>query len=191
MATRDEDRALAARVVRGEASAAEVLFDQVFDPLYRHACVRLNGDHHAAQDVVSETLLSGLRALRDYRADAALTTWFLRIASRKVIDLKRRRAVRLVSSGDGGLEAVLCTHRSQTKSPLEHLADEETRLVIQEALQSLPSHHREILRWKYFEDTSLRQVALRLNVTTKGVERRLARARSALAGALRQRGVAQ
>ncbi len=187
MATREEDRELATRVVRGEAGAAEALFDRVFEPLYRQVCARLGGDHHAAQDIVSTSLLAGLRALSGFRGEATLTSWFFTIASRKTVDLKRRRAVRIVAGGNGELEALVGP--ADSGSSLDSLADAETRLLVQEALGSLPDRHQDVLRWKYFDDSSLAQVARRLQVSPKAAERRLARARVALAAALRQRGL--
>ncbi len=189
MATREEDRELATRVVRGEAGAAEALFDRVFEPLYRQVCARLGGDHHAAQDIVSISLLAGLRALSGFRGEATLTSWFFTIASRKTVDLKRRRAVRLVAGGNGELEALVGPADSRQTSSLDRLADAETRLLVQEALGSLPDRHQDVLRWKYFDDSSLAQVARRLQLSPKAAERRLARARVALAAALRRRGL--
>lgn len=195
MATREEDRTLAARVVGGEPGAAEELFEQIFDPLYHQVCARLGGDHHVAQDVVSESLTAGLRALAQFRGDATLATWFFRIATRKIADLKRRRAIAIVSNGDGELEVLLSGSRPRGPSSLDHLApldrlaDEETRGLVQAALEALPAGHRVVLESKYFDDSSLRQLAARLRVTAKAAERRLARARQALAGELRRRGV--
>ena len=186
MASRTDDRALAAAVVRGEPGAAEALFDRVFDWLYSQVCACLDGDHHTAQDIVSESLLSGLRALGGFRGEAALRTWFLRIALRKIVDQKRRRAAEVVSGGDGDLELLLGASRSDRPSPLERLVDEETRQAVREALDSLPSRHKAVLTWKYLDETSVREVASRLNVSPKAAERRLARARAALAAVLRR-----
>jgi RNA polymerase sigma-70 factor (ECF subfamily) len=190
MATGESDRFLAEAVVRGDQGAAETLFDRVFDPLYRQVCARLGGDHDEAQDIVSESLLAGLRGLADFRGEARLETWFTAIALRKVADRKRRRAVLLVSSPDGELERLLAGSRGERASPLQSAADAELQLLVREAVEALPDRHRCILRWKYFDDSSLGDVAVRLNVSPKAVERRLARARTALAAALRQRRIA-
>lgn len=190
MAGPQDDRALAAAVVRGEAGAAEALFDRVFDRLYRRVCARLGGDHHAAEDIVSESLLAGLRALPGFRGEGSLAGWFLRIAWRKIADRTRgRRATERPWGGDGDLDGLVADLRAASAGPLERLAEEETRGIVREALESLPFRYEIVLRWRYFEDASVGQVALRLNVSAKAAERRLARARAALASALRRRGV--
>jgi len=189
MASNDKDRTLAAAVVRGDRDAAEALFDHVFDWLYRQVCARLGGDHHGGQDIVSETLHAGLAALRGYRAEASLTSWFLAIALRKIADRKRRRVAEVIAGNDGELETLLSVSRAPPPSPLENLADEETCGLIREALDSLPDRHRTVLQWKYFDESSVDAVAVRLQVTPKAAERRLARARAALASALRRRRV--
>jgi RNA polymerase sigma-70 factor (ECF subfamily) len=182
-----EDGALAAAVLRGEPGAAEELFDRVFDPLYRRVCARLGGDHDTAQDVVSESLLAGLRSLDGFRGEASLATWFFRIAVRKIADRKRRRVVELVTGDDGQLETYLAGKVPEEPSALDRLADEETRGILYEVLESLPARHRCVLRWKYLDDSTVGEVALRLKVSPKAAERRLARARAALSSALRER----
>ncbi len=188
MATREKDRALAAAVVRGERGAGAALFDHVFDRLYRQVCARLGGDHATAEDIVSETLLAGLRGLPAFRGEASLATWFLQIASRKIADHKRQRAATLIG-GDGELESLLGEPRLPQDSALDRLVDEETRLLVRKALESLPNRHKIILTWKYFDESSVVDVALRLEVSPKAAERRLARARAALAAALRHRRI--
>lgn len=188
MATNERDGTLAAAVARGEPGAAEELFELVFDAVYRLARSRLRGDHHAAQEIVSDSLAAGLRGLPRFRAESSLPTWFCRIAERKIIDRKRREASLLAVGGNGELEALLAARPPPEGSALRRLADEETRSIVRQTLASLPDRHREILEWKYYEDSSLRQVADRLGVSPKSAERRLARARARLASALRQRG---
>lgn len=187
MATLEEDRALAQAVVRGDAKAAETLFEQVFENLWRQVTARLGGDVQLAEDVVGEALLAGLRGLPSYRGEASLSTWFFRIALRKIADHLRRRAVDLVARGNGNLETVLLP--ANGTSALDRMIDEELRAIVVEALDLLPDCHRDVLRWRYFDDSSVVEVAERLQSSVKAAERRLARARAALASALRRRGV--
>jgi RNA polymerase sigma-70 factor (ECF subfamily) len=189
MAAHERDRTLARAVVDGRRGAAEALFDQVFDRLYRLVCARLGGDHDAAQDIVSESLHNGLRGLRGYRGEASLIGWFAAIAVRRIADAKRRRAARLIREGAGELDALMGVAVAKGVPPLEGLVDDETRALVREAVASLPLRHQTVLQWKYFDESSLDEVAVRLRVTPKAAERRLERARAALAAALRRRRI--
>jgi RNA polymerase sigma-70 factor (ECF subfamily) len=189
MGAPQDDRGLAEAVVRGEPGAAEALFERVFEPLYRQVCRRLGGDHHAAEDVVGETLLSGLPALRGFRGEARLESWFFAIAARKIVDRHRRRAAEIVAGGNGDLDALLRAPARGGGDPADALAGEETRASVRGALEALPEAHRSVLSWRYCEDRSLVEVAEMLRVSPKAAERRLARARLALASELRRRRV--
>ncbi|HLU49623.1 MAG TPA: RNA polymerase sigma factor, partial [Planctomycetota bacterium] len=181
MSRLDEDRALASAVVRGESGAADALFESVFDPLWRQVLRRLGGDRQLTEEIVSQTLLAGLRGLPSYRGDALLSSWFFRIATRKIVDHLRRRAIELVTTGNGELEE--CLVPSGAPTALDGLITKELREIVVETLDLLPAGHRDVLRWRYFEDASIAEVAERLHATVKSAERRLARARAALASA--------
>ncbi len=188
----EDEQCLREAVLRGEPGAAEALFDRVFDALYSHVCASLGGDHHAAEDVVSETLIAGLRGLPGFRGDSSLLTWFRRIAERKVADRARRRrpeVLEVIVGDNGELDDLLGAARAAGGSALEDLASEELRRLVCKALDDLPPRHGTVLRWKYYDESSLGEIALRLHVSPTAAERRLARARAALATLLRRRRI--
>lgn len=86
-----DDLALAARCQQGLFEAWEELIDRLKRPLHT-LVVRFVWSVHDAEDVTQEVLLKVVTALHSYRGDAALTTWAYRIASRHLIDLRRRPA---------------------------------------------------------------------------------------------------
>ncbi|MEM7453195.1 MAG: sigma factor, partial [Planctomycetota bacterium] len=72
--------------------------DQFGDYLYRYAWSRLR-NANAAEEVVQETFLSGIRNFEQYSGKGAVQAWLLGILKRKIIDHVRKRSRdRLVSS---------------------------------------------------------------------------------------------
>src|SRR5512143_272623 len=185
----EDEQGLREAVLRGEPGAAEALFDRVFDALYSHVCASLGGDHHAAEDVLSEALTAGLRGLPGFRGDSSLLTWFRRIAARRVADRARRRRPEVlegVVGGNGELDELVGAARAAGGSPLEDLASEEMRRQVCKALDDLPARHGTVLRWKYYDETTRRDPGPPVHACPTPAGRRLARARAALASLLRK-----
>lgn len=83
----------------GGGLAPEQWVDRHGDTLFRYALSRLR-DPEAAEEVVQETFVAGLRASDQYSGEGAEGAWLLGICKRKVIDCVRRR--RRPDAGTGG-----------------------------------------------------------------------------------------
>jgi RNA polymerase sigma-70 factor, ECF subfamily len=79
------------------ASERQAAFAELVD---RHArrlhvvCVRVLGSHADAEEAVQETFVRLARSARDFRGDAALSTWLYRVAHNVCTDLIRYEARR-------------------------------------------------------------------------------------------------
>jgi RNA polymerase sigma-70 factor (ECF subfamily) len=60
------------------------------DYLFNYAIVRVN-DRDAAEDLVQETFLSGLKALDRFRGESTERTWLTSILKRKIVDSYRKK----------------------------------------------------------------------------------------------------
>src|SRR4051794_9873593 len=69
------DKALAARMVKGEERAFSEFFDGYFAPLFRFSLSRLDGNEAAAEDVVQSAMTKAIAKLATYRGEATLMTW--------------------------------------------------------------------------------------------------------------------
>jgi RNA polymerase sigma-70 factor (ECF subfamily) len=178
-----DDRALAARMVRGEESAFEEFFAAYFPPLFRFAASRLR-DQTAAEEVVQATLCRGVTKLHTYRGEAALFTWLCTLCRHEISAWCERRDRRPV-------EVDLVEELPEVRAALESLAAEglaapeaelrrgELRRFVQATLDALPARYADALEWKYIEGLSVAEVAERLEVGLKAAESVLTRARKA------------
>lgn len=96
-----DDFALIAACIRGEASAQRTLFKREYQRVFR-TVARLMGSNRDVDDLVQETFVSVFRALGSFRGEAKLSTWIDRIAVRAVFHhlRARKRTVSLDAVGE-------------------------------------------------------------------------------------------
>ncbi|HEY6651276.1 MAG TPA: sigma-70 family RNA polymerase sigma factor, partial [Actinomycetota bacterium] len=100
----EPDEELVRRFLLGDTDAFERLVERHRQRVY-NLCLRVLGDPEDAADAVQDTFLSVLTKLRQFRGDAAFTTWMHRVAVNACYDLsrKRRRQPLLRLAGDQDL----------------------------------------------------------------------------------------
>ena len=160
--------------------AMETLYHRYLPSLWRYAFNHLGRDWHAAEDVVSETLLAFVRqAMRIEPDDRPLGAWLLTVARRRIADHWQERA----RSGDSGANR----DRSEQPAPDDAVAALDAREQVLSTMAGLDDEQRLVLEWKYIEGLSVRQIAQRLGRTDKAAESVLFRARNAFRAACGER----
>jgi RNA polymerase sigma-70 factor (ECF subfamily) len=175
-----EDLRLAQSIARGDTDAFDVFYRRYVDRLYRMIYYQLGAQQADAEDVLQETMVAAVRALPDFRGQSLLFTWLCGIAQHKIADHRRRR-------GPAGEKV---TVPLQDDDPPSSVATEgyvqnlETRLAVRQALDTLPSGHRQVLLLKYVQGLSVDEIAVATGRSFKSVESLLSRARESLRLAL-------
>jgi RNA polymerase sigma factor (sigma-70 family) len=173
-ASRVLDGYLFASIRAGDRKAFELLARRWQKKLLAHAWRLLGGDVEAAREAVQEgwvEIVKGLSGLRDERAFPA---WAYRIVSRRCarqIDAAVRQR-RIVTQVD--IEA--SEESSQDAGP------DEDRL--RHAIRALPAEQRAAIALFHFEEMSIAEVAVALDVPAGTVKTRLMHARRKLRDAL-------
>lgn len=177
------DKKLVKRMQRGEEAAFQQFFDNQFPRLYRFALVRVQHDHDAAEEIAQATLCKVVRKLDSYRGEAALFTWICTFCRHEISAFyqHRQRAQSAIP---------LVEDTPQVRAALESLAAfgdnqedvmqrRDMARLVQVALDYLAPNHSQALRWKYLEDLTVKEIADRLDLSTKATESLLTRARLA------------
>jgi RNA polymerase sigma-70 factor (ECF subfamily) len=97
------ERELVAAMLAGDERAFTTFFETYFPRVYRFALPRMNRNADATKDVVQATLVKAMRAVGDWRGEAALFTWLCQICRRQVADhvrSERRHASKVVLIDD-------------------------------------------------------------------------------------------
>ena len=168
------DSALVQKLRCQDPAAVRHLSDCFLPSVWRFVYVRVNGDRHLAEDIVSETVLALMRAVADDKSDIQNPgAWLRSVASNKVTD-HFRAAARVQHLID---EAKKTSPVSDDNDAVKQQELLERRKEIREVMDGLPEQQRMSLEWKYIDKLSVREMAERMQTTEKAVESILFRAR--------------
>ncbi len=135
------------------------------------------GDRHSAEEVMQDVAMAAVAQKSPLIDRAKLGPWLHRLAVRQSLMYRR---------GRGRRRDLLARHAGRTDDrtpeadPLDWLVRDERSRLIREALERMPRRDAEILRLKYLDDWTYRDLADRLGLTPSAVEARLHRARARL-----------
>jgi RNA polymerase sigma-70 factor (ECF subfamily) len=189
----DEPKELLERAAGGDQLAMQELFALYRDRLKRMVHLRLSRRVQGRvddSDVLQETFLDVSRRLPEYIADPKLPfyLWLRHMAGLKLAEVHRRHlgtqlrdADREVTLHRGGLPEAdsvsLAAHLlGQLTTPSQAAIKAETRLMVQEALNSMDPVDREVLALKHFEQLSTSEIAQVLGMSKAGAGSRYLRA---------------
>lgn len=177
-----DDRRLVRRMLRGDEMAFEEFSNTYIPILYRFAQRRLVRDQDLVADLVQTTLCKALPKIDTYRGESALVTWLCTCLRNEINGHYRKagRAGHRVEIPDEDiLPADVPPRPVLVEDPEISLLASERRHLVHETLDTLPPHYGKALEWKYLDDLSVREIASRLDLSPKGAESLLTRARVA------------
>ena len=165
--------------------------DDYGDYLYRYAFSRLRNSS-AAEEVVQDTFLAGIRFQSRYTGQGAERAWLLGILKRKIIDYirKRNRYDRDGSYEDDGNDPSewLFDRNGNWKEgalssmpPDQQVEQGEVWDVVRGCLKNLPQGQADVFTLSVMEDMSSEDICKELGITPSNLWVRLHRARLALA----------
>lgn len=172
-------------------SAAEVqpvsfeeLAVPLFDQLYNFAHW-LTRDRSEAEDLVQETYAKALRGFSSFQLGTNFRAWMYRILRNTFLTsrtgLKASMTVPLELEEDS-LELPI-----QRETPEAMLIERSNWQLIQNAIEELPLHSREVLLLCDVEEMSYREISESLSIPVGTVMSRLSRARNTLAELVRRK----
>ncbi|MBX7059843.1 MAG: sigma-70 family RNA polymerase sigma factor [Leptospirales bacterium] len=151
----------------------------------RALCSRLTqmcGDADLAEELTQDAFLAARRYLHTFRPEKGdARSWIFAIGA----NLVRRRQQRTAGRESVGLDIEPADMRPNFGEAAER---RERDQAIGEALESLPEPDRSLLRWKYYENLSLKECAERLTMPPSTAARRFADALKRMRAALQSKG---
>lgn len=178
------DRMLVRSVLAGDATAFRRFFDENYDRLIRFVLPLLDGNHHAAEEVVQETMSKALNKLDTYRGEAQLCTWLCRVGRNQAIDWRRanlRHAEKSVSLDDNAAvrKEVAAKPDVQACAPEVSAERDERSAQVHVVLDLLPPKYGDVLEYKYMYGMTAKEIATRMGMGVEAVNSTLARAKRA------------
>ncbi|MFZ1947379.1 MAG: sigma-70 family RNA polymerase sigma factor [bacterium] len=195
-----KDRDLIAGCIAGDNAAWRLLLER-HGGLVHGAIVALLarfsiGEPAVAEDifaaVVEKLLADDCAALRQFKSDSKFTTYLVTIARNKTYDhlraTRRRPTVSLAAPIPGSEGSDQTTLEQVIASALDLDREIETRLTLEEILQSLPTRDRLILKLYYIEGMKDKDIAELLDLSADAVSARKSRALKRLKASVGESG---
>lgn len=166
--------------------------DKYSDYLFNYTISRVN-DRELAKDLISETFLSALKAMKNFKGEATERTWLISILKRKIIDYYRKSGskkgkaeVKIDYHGDDQEGEWLEEQVSDlgNNSAENKLENHELKLVIFDCLEKLNERHARIFKMKTIEGIDTETICNEFKITPSNLWVIIHRARTALADCL-------
>lgn len=163
--------------------------DEHGDYLYRYAWSRLR-DTNAAEEVVQETMLAGVRFSQQYSGKGSERGWLLGILKRKIVDYVRLRQRYDRDGGsieDSDPTTMLFDQNgnwragSMPDTPEQKVESLELWDVVRDCLNHLPKGQADVFMLTVMEEMDSQDVCHQLEITPSNLWVRLHRARLGLA----------
>jgi RNA polymerase sigma-70 factor, ECF subfamily len=172
---------------RDEDACAELVSEH--QRMVYQLSLNLLGDHNEALDLSQEVFLRVFRTIHSFRGQSTLRTWIYRIVVNQARN-RQRWWRRRYKSQQVSLDEHLRDHgdlpeRSDSDSPDRLLGNKELAARIHAALDALPFDQKSALVLREIDGLSYEEIGYSLGVAVGTVKSRLARAREALRGQLR------
>ena len=148
-------------------------YDQL---LYRTARAILKDDSEA-EDAVQEAFLLAYRRITQFRQEAKLSTWLVRIVVNDAVGRLRKstRRQRIVESDDGAAEEQ--RNAKDPERPDEALSRADTRRLIERKIDALPDAYRAVFVLRAVQELSVEETSQALSIAEATVRSRFSRAR--------------
>ncbi len=175
----EADEALVKRAQKGDSPAFDELVRRYTNIVYR-ILFKILRHEEDTQDALQDTFVSAYRALPRFRQDARFSTWIYRIATNAALMKARARRANLVSLDhptDDSEARSAWELPDWSATPDEEILTDETRRIMEEAIQSLPAEQRAAFVLHDLQDLSSAETAEAMGITVSAVNSRLHRAR--------------
>jgi RNA polymerase sigma-70 factor (ECF subfamily) len=180
------DGELVRRVAAHDHEAFRVLMRRHNQMLYRAARSILKNEAEA-EDAVQEAYMQAYRAMGDFRGDAKISTWLVRIVVNESITRLHRHARRaeiIRLEGEESQPDLHSSEESMNESPPEQpdraAVRSETRRLLEAKIDELPDAFRAVFVLRAVEEMTVEESAAALDIPEATVRTRFFRAKGLL-----------
>ncbi len=139
-------------------------------------------DENDADEITVSVFSKVLNKLDLFDPNFQFKTWILTIAQNTIIDFWRRKSRESEDASDG-LENV---KNEFARSPEELLISEEDQQKIIKIIETMDAKNQDIIRLRFFEEKSIKEIAEELNLSVANTKVRIMRAKKILAELLKE-----
>ncbi len=167
---------------KGDQSAFKELLNYYWKDVYNFLFLKLKSEDET-EDITIKTFAKAFDKLESYNTKYTFKTWLTTIAKNLYIDYLRKQKAILISlhRNDDSTYDVL----DETPSAEDKIITEQNLAVLLTKIKKLKPHYQEVIQFRYFQEMSIKEIAMILNEPLTNVKVKLLRARKLLAEILR------
>ncbi len=162
--------------IQGKQSAYKFLLDKYWRDIYRFQKSRINNKNDA-EDITIQTFAKAFDNLKQYDSKYNFKNWLLMISKQVYIDSQRKKKHNFISIKDEK-DVMLMPDKEMTAD--DKMILEQNLLALKKAINQLKPHYQEVIKLRYFEDLSYKEIAERIGEPLNNVKIKLLRARKLL-----------
>lgn len=154
------------------------LYREHKDKVFTFLLIKTKGNSQIAEEVLCDTFHSAIKSAPGLRNTVNINGWLLKIASRRLSDYLRKmyRDKSIYNDYDDNL----LLYETCVLNPTDCIQTNQERLFIKEAFNNLNERYKAVIRLKYIESKSVKEITCILNKKYTAIDSLLARARNAL-----------
>jgi len=166
-------KSLVERIIAGDSQSVIELY-QLYSPRILNYLTKRLPTIDDAQEILNDVFLDAIDTISLLRSSNNLQAWLYKIAHHKTVDFYRKRKIKsIILSQIPYLEIV----DSEVHQPEFQFEKDKVRDKIELAFKSLPDLYRRILRLRYEDKISVKEIAIMMQLSFKATESLLFRAR--------------
>ncbi len=142
----------------------QTLYEENLSLIYRYVFSKV-GNREEAEDLTSQIFMKAVRGVQTERGAFSVQKWLFQVARTTIADYWRARYRIATSSLDALLEAGW-----EGPTEYEPTLSATPAEVVQNLLQALPEHYREVLTCRFLLNLSIRETAGKLGLTEANVK---------------------
>jgi len=141
----------------GDQDAFAAIYDHFSEKIYRFIYFRV-GHKEIAEDILSDSFVKGWQKINQINSPVALSAWLYQIAKNTIIDYYRLKKETVA------LEEVE-EFLEDTVDPVDTTNISLQQKKILDMLHSLPKEQQDVIRYRFFEDLTIEEIAYILGKT--------------------------
>lgn len=159
----DNDEYLAKRAQQGDRDAFLMLYDLYLPKVYNRVKSRVPEQY--VEDVTQEIFIAVVRSIGHFEQRSRFSTWLYTIVNRQIADFYRRyhRTNERFSVGLDQAEHIALSNADDPESMSE-------QAQLQQALNTLPEHYREVILLRFADGLTFTEIAERRNQSLEAVK---------------------
>lgn len=178
------DEALMERISHGEQQAFGQLYLRYQPKLVKYCSRVLRDDMAQAADLVDEAMFDIWRSAENFAGRSKVSTWIYSVTRNKMVSWLRKTS-EVTLDNESLLDAMI----DPAADPHEELALDDMKEHLLRLMDQLTEEHREVIKLTYFEEKSVKEVAIMLGISENTVKTRMFYARKRLAQLLEKAGI--